>query len=55
VDLFPGLLGNVLERLLQKRMLDDDFCFPNMSWPVLISLETHGAKHVEDQQAGVGV
>jgi hypothetical protein len=28
VDLFPGLLANVLERLLQKHMLDDDFLLP---------------------------
>ena len=55
VDLFPGLVGNVLERLLQKRILGDDFCFPNVSWPVLVSLEANGARHVEDQQAGVVV
>ncbi len=53
VDLFPRLTMNLLERLLQQRILRADFCFPDVSWPLLISLEADCARNIEDNQAGV--
>ncbi len=49
----PGLAVHVLERVLEERLLREDLCFPNMPWPLLVSLEADNAGNVEDKQAGV--
>ncbi len=55
VDLFPGFMGHMQERFLQERILCADFCFPNVSCSLPVSLEADGARHVEHHQTGMVV